>query len=325
MTRKWRPSLTLVLGGALATTLALSLAGLVLLRYLGPEFGFRRSAVFLAIVICLLTAVLALLLVRLLLRPIRAMSGYARHVRSSPSDDATPPARFGTRELHGLGAAVIDMADTLRRRETTIRSYSDHVTHQLKTPASTILAAAELLGDSPGLGAEDRRLVSQIDGAAREIEQQLNALRRMARTREANYRGVTNLGENAAKLRAMRADLSLSFAGDAVPLPISSEGLVLVLEQLVDNAQAHGAEQVTITAEMSEDQAVLRVTDDGAGIPAANLGKIFDAFYTTRRETGGTGMGLAIVAALLGTVGGRIAARPVGDGACFEITFDSMA
>ena len=65
MTRNWRPSLALVLGGGLAGTLALSFAGLVTLRYLGPVIGFRNAAILLALVITLATGALGWLLVRL--------------------------------------------------------------------------------------------------------------------------------------------------------------------------------------------------------------------------------------------------------------------
>ena len=58
--RKWRPPLWLVLGGALAATLAFALAGLVALRYLGPEIGFRNAAMGLAVLIGLLAYGLAL-------------------------------------------------------------------------------------------------------------------------------------------------------------------------------------------------------------------------------------------------------------------------
>ena len=176
MMRKWRPSLQFVLGGALAVTLTLSLSGLVALRYLGPEIGFRNAAIFLALTICLLTGVLGALLVRLLLRPIRSLSTYARSVRAAPAAPATPPQHYGTSELQQLAGAVIDMADTLTLREATIRSYSDHVTHQLKSPTAAIAAAAEMLEDGTAPGSEDRRLVDQISGAAREIQEHLDAL-----------------------------------------------------------------------------------------------------------------------------------------------------
>ena len=58
MSRRWRPSLAFVLGGALTGTLALSFTGLIVLRYLGPAIGFRNAAILLAISITLATAVL---------------------------------------------------------------------------------------------------------------------------------------------------------------------------------------------------------------------------------------------------------------------------
>ena len=70
MSAKWRPSLAFVLGGALCGTLALSFAGLITYRYLGPAIGFRDAAMLLAGIIAAATAVLCWMLVRLLLRPI---------------------------------------------------------------------------------------------------------------------------------------------------------------------------------------------------------------------------------------------------------------
>ena len=65
---KWRPSLWFVLGGALASTLFLSLLGIVILRYLGPEIGFRNAAYLLVLGIGGITVIIWVLLLRLLLR-----------------------------------------------------------------------------------------------------------------------------------------------------------------------------------------------------------------------------------------------------------------
>ncbi len=165
--RRWRPSLAFVLGGALAGTLAMSFAGLVALRYLGPEIGFRNAAMLLGGGIVLATAGLGWLLVRLLLRPIVALERYA--VAQNHGTGARP-AHFGTRELHRTAQAVVEMAEALRDREATIRSFADHVTHELKTPVSAIRAGVELLEDGGALGPDDTRLLTQIDGARMQIE-----------------------------------------------------------------------------------------------------------------------------------------------------------
>lgn len=304
MIRKWRPSLRLVLGGALAVTLTLSLSGLVALRYLGPEIGFRNSAILIAGAICLLTGVLGALLVRLLLRPIRSLSAYARSVRAAPDTPAAPPLHYGTSELRQLAGAVIDMADTLTLREATIRSYSDHVTHQLKSPTAAIVAAAELLEDGMATGSEDRRLVDQISGAAREIQEHLDALRKMARAREANHLGETTLAELADRLSCDAVRLELT--GARIPLPMAAEGLALVLTELRDNAIAHGASDLRIGAEEIGNGVTLRVTDNGGGIPEGNRTRILEPFFTTRRAEGGTGMGLAIADSILKAHGGHL-------------------
>jgi signal transduction histidine kinase len=63
----------------------------------------------------------------------------------------------------------------------------------------------------------------------------------------------------------------------------------------------------------------IKVADDGEGVSPNNRGQIFDSFFTTRRERGGTGMGLAIVRAVLEAHGGTIRLVDAGTGAAFEL------
>lgn len=297
MSSRWRPSLAFVLGGALAATLALSFAGLVALRYLGPVLGFRIAAVILALAITIATAVLGWLLLRLLLRPIKALEAYARaQERANP---AAPPTHFGTRETAATATRVIAMAEALRNREATIRAYTDHVTHELKTPVAAIRAAAELLQDGGELAPEDIRLLDNINGARMQIEAQLAALRRAAQAREARYLGQTRLDHLLPRLSADFPTLTLAGSGDALPVPLAAEGLVIVLGQMLRNAAEHGADHVTLAAKQEDGRIVLDVTDDGHGISAGNEPQIFEPFFTTRRTSGGTGMGLAVVRNLL--------------------------
>lgn len=314
MTR-WRPSLGFVLLGALAGTLALSFAGLVALRYLGPEIGFRQAAVLLALVITAVTGGLGWLLVRLLLRPIRALQAYA--AAQEQGQDAPRPAHYGTSELHGLALRVIAMAEALRNRESTIRAYTNHVTHELKTPVSVLRAACELLEDGNTLSPEDAALLARIDEARAQLEDQLTALRNIARARETRYLGETTVAQ-ALSLIEDRPVL-VTHEGPAHALPLAPEGLALVLSHLLRNAAEHGAGEVMIR----QDGQALTVQDDGSGISKGNAAQVFDPFFTTRRDSGGTGMGLAIVSALLSAHGGTIRHLPGERGACFEIAFAS--
>ena len=323
MTRKWRPSLWLVLGGALAGTLALSLAGIVALRYLGPEIGFRHAAVLLAAIIGLLTAVLWLMLLRVLLRPVTALAAYAAAMRAPGRETVAPPEHFGTRELHDMGLSVIDMAATLSNRETTVRSFTNHVTHELRTPISTLRAATELLEDSAELSPADRHLVAQIRGAGQQLDRQMEALRQVAAAREADYRGRTRLSAAIKGLAPRHPGLRIVAGSEDAMLPLAREGAEIVFSHLFGNAAGHGAKTVSIDARREADLLVLTVRDDGRGVSSGNRERIFEPFFTTRRDSGGTGMGLHIVASLLRAHGGRISLEPAaeGSGAAFRIEF----
>ncbi len=312
---KWRPTLGFVLGGGLAGTLALSLLGLIALRFLGPEIGFRNAAALLAAGIGFATGVLGYLLVRLLLRPIKALARYSAAVQQGAP--AAPPAQYGTQELSQLAGSVLNMADTLQRREASIRSFADHVTHELKTPVTAIQAAGELLLDTGSLSSQDSKLLTEILGANAQMQAQLSALNRVAAARAPEHHGETCLSSMADELRCGFPSLNLKFEHPDQPLPLAATGLRIVLQQLLDNADRHQAVQVTLIASPG----VLIVQDDGSGVTEGNRNRIFNPFFTTTREMGGTGMGLTIAANLLGAHGARIALAPSEHGARFEIRF----
>ncbi len=315
--RKWRPSLAFVLGGGLVGTLGLSLLGLIALRYLGPEIGFRNAAALLAGLIGLATGCLGYLLVRLLLRPISALADYATSVQKG--ETAEPPTHYGTRELSQLAGSVLDMTGTLKRREASIRGFADHVTHELKTPVTAIRAAGELLQDSEQLDSADRKLVSEILGATDQMQSQLRALNQVTAARRPEHHGSATLAELWEWLRSDFPELEVTIEGRDQPLPLAAQGLKIVLRQLLDNSARHGAGCVFLTATERK----LIVQDDGPGISPGNRDHVFEPFFTTAREKGGTGMGLTIAANLLSAHGASIELVPSETGARFEIEFRS--
>jgi signal transduction histidine kinase len=321
MTQKWRPSLAFVLGGALSGTLGVSFAGLIAYRYLGPSIGFKDAAVLLGTLIALATGGLGWLLVRLLLRPITELKLFATTAQNA-LNPVSPPVHLGTRELEATALSVRGMADTLRNRETTIRSFSDHISHELKTPVAVIRAATELLQDSEHLDSSDMKLLEQIVGANAQMEHQLQAMRQVVKAREVRYIGTSQLENVAHDLHVKCAPASLTITGGEVSIPLADEGLEIVLGHLVANAITHGSQYVMIDVQQREGRVAIRVSDDGYGISEGNVARVFDPFFTTNREVGGTGMGLAIVQSLLHAHGGQIATLTQDKGAAFEITFE---
>jgi two-component system OmpR family sensor kinase len=314
--RKWRPSLWQVVGGALLGTLGMSFVGLVVLRLLGPVIGYRWGVSLVGAVILLATLVLLWLLMRLLLRPIKDLADRAGALRRDPMVRAEPLAHYGTRELRDLGESVLAMASRLQAREATIRSFTDHVTHEMKTPLSSLRAAAELLEDQ-GLDDTSRQLVATMAGAVEQMERQLQALRQAAAAREPGHHGMCRLADLLPDLVAAHPGLRIVATGETVALPQDAGGLGIVLQQLLSNAVEAGADE----ARLDISQGFLRVTDDGRGISDGNRGHVFEPFFTTRRETGGTGMGLTIVANLLAAHGAEIRVLRLEKGAGFEIEF----
>ncbi|WP_051949285.1 ATP-binding protein [Methylosinus sp. PW1] len=99
------------------------------------------------------------------------------------------------------------------------------------------------------------------------------------------------------------------------PIRLSAENARIILSHLADNAARHGAAYLTIAAAAQSEDLCVAVRDNGSGASRANREKVFDSFFTTRRDSGGTGMDLAIVRAMLQAHGGSIALAEDGEGA----------
>ncbi|MEP4194050.1 MAG: HAMP domain-containing sensor histidine kinase [Aliishimia sp.] len=309
---KWRPPLALVIGGTLAGVLALPVLGIAWFRLAGNILGWLETAQLFAVMGILATIVLAGLLWRLVLRPVWALTAHARAMKAGRVD-TVPPQRFGTAEFGELGRSVIEMGDVLHSRARSLSAYADHVTHELKSPLTSLKGAAEMLHDE-GLDPDDKaRLLTTIDTSAARMEQLLNDLRSHAAARLETDPGVCDVFETVSRLALQGIEVVVH---DSQTLPISEHDLSRVLVQLVGNSQAHGATRVDLTC----GSASLHVRDNGPGVADGDRDRIFDPFFTTRRENGGTGMGLSIVRELIEAAGGRIRLED-GPGAQFLIQF----
>lgn len=305
----------LVLGGSLLAVLVLPVFGLVMVGSLAPGLSGGRALLLVAVVSFVATLVLGWLLWRLILRPVRGLAERAEVIRGGGV--AEPMVHFGTPEIGDLGQTVLEMAEVLQARELAVRSYSDHVSHEFKTPLTAIRGAAELLEADETLSKEAAGLVSTVVRAEARLERLLEAAREIAAARNPMHHGAVALG--AVVLPASAVDIEVR-GGDVV-FPLSAQGLGIVLGHLVNNAEGAGASRVSIVGGMTRDGAVLTVADDGPGISLGNRDKCFEPFFTTRRDAGGTGMGLAIVQTLLLAHGGEISLEPSETGACFRIVF----
>ncbi|MDQ7070617.1 MAG: ATP-binding protein [Rhodobacterales bacterium] len=314
--RKWRPPLALVLGCTLIAVLSLPAFGLVILLTWGPEIGFSDAVWLVGGGIVGITGLIGFVLWRILLRPIQAMAARAADIKAGRAGGLEPLQHYGTAELRDLGQAMLDMGVSLQNRAAGLRAYSDHVTHEMKSPLTGIIGAAELL--SGDIAAADRaELIASIQASAARMQGHLDGLRILSAAREPVGEGRVLLSDAVALLRP---DITLVVESDG-QVPLSSGVMVAILEQLVQNAVQHEASEIRLNWRKD----ALRIADNGSGIASGNMARIFDPFFTTNRANGGTGLGLSIVRNLLEAAGGEInlaaVSRSTQGGAMFEIRF----
>ena len=188
---KWRPPLALVIGGTLAAVLALPLFGIVYLRLWGNILGWGEAAWLIGWLAVIATSVLGFLLWRLVLRPIYALTAYARAMKAGQS--APVPVHFGTPELGTLGSSVTAMGESLNSRAEGMKAYADHVTHELTSPLTAIRGASELLqAGASGKDAED--LVKTIREASARMQVLLDDLGHHTRAANSAGTGTCRLG-----------------------------------------------------------------------------------------------------------------------------------
>lgn len=281
----------------------------------------------------LLGLVIAVVLATTLSRPLRRLTRAARKMQAG--DLATRVRPEGARELQELGAALNLLAQTLENEERARRSAAADVAHELRTPLAAIVSRIEAARD--GVLADDAANLSALHTEALRLTRLVEDLERLA---DAERPGLTlekervDLGEVAREraegYRQFMEAKDLSLSVQVTPAPISADRgrIVQVVDNLLSNAlrytDEHGSVMVSVRCEQGD--AVLTVADTGIGIGAEDLPHVFDRFWrgepSRARNTGGAGIGLAIVRELVRANDGRISvASTLGEGTTFTVRF----
>jgi signal transduction histidine kinase len=139
--------------------------------------------------------------------------------------------------------------------------------------------------------------------------------------------GERGVGTDAAAVLTLVADalsaegfvVALQLPEAAVGAAMDASALESVLSTLCENARQAGATRLDITLASRDGTVSIDLVDDGPGVPAADVDRIFDPFFTSKREQGGTGLGLAIARSLLGAYRGELLLVPSVEGAHFRL------
>jgi len=238
----------------------------------------------------------------------------------------------------GVVAVFSDVTD-LRRLDRIRTEFVANASHELKTPLTAVVGFSEMLLD-PEIPEEDRRaFAARIAGHAERMTAIVNDLLTLARLEDPGHTiqrqrvGLRLLAEQiftSLSERAAASGIKTEVAVDPVDLEIDAdpEGLRQILENLVDNAIRHAAGTEIVLQAGRPEPGIIRieVSDNGRGIPAAHIDRIFERFYrvdaSRSRATGGTGLGLSIVKHWVEQMGGRVTAESsLGQGTRIRIEF----
>jgi len=287
-------------------------------------YSERRNVALAALAIFLVTIAIGFVFLRTLTRPIQELIRRTTEIQRGDRDAIRPLNHHGTKEIAHLSESFLNMARSLFDRSDYISTFTAHVSHELKSPLTSIQGAAELLRDNAQRMTETERnkfLGNIIDDTER-LTALVRRLRELAKADNPQLGGRTSLASVIAKAGQAGPAIAIEATGDlAREIEMSEENATIVLSHLIDNAAQHGATAIRISIDADDDDRLrLTVEDNGSGVSERNRARIFDPLFTTRRESGGTGMGLSIVQSMLRAHGGSIRLLADKTGAAFEIS-----
>lgn len=232
-------------------------------------------------------------------------------------------ADHGPQEVRAVARALNSTASRLDQLLRRAQAVAAEASHHLRTPLTGIRLRIEAIEDTaqdPLVVKEATAALTEVDRLTRRVEQVLALARGDA---NADRREIVNLS-SVARDRVESIEPLASARGIAVSLDaaeatrcLAADGSVArCIDELLANSLAYARSRVEVHVGMRDSMAVLRVNDDGAGVPAAELPRILERF--TRASTavpGGSGLGLAMVRESVEDSGGYVQLEsPAGSG-----------
>ncbi|MBS1265905.1 MAG: Sensor histidine kinase ResE [Acidimicrobiaceae bacterium] len=248
------------------------------------------------------------------------------------------PAPGDLDEPAELARAVNAMAESLERSRGLERQFLLSVSHDLRTPMTSIQGYAEALSD--GTIDDARRAGGVILDEARRLDRLIHDLLDLARLDSRRFNldlHPTDVGAATERVvdgfvpaaSGSGVELNVSSPADPVIARIDTDRWGQVVGNLIENALRHASGRVDIEVTGTPGNVHLSVTDDGPGIAAEDLPHVFERLYVSKRspasQESGSGLGLAIVRELVQAMGGQVSAESApGGGARLTVTVPAL-
>jgi two-component system sensor histidine kinase BaeS len=293
----------------------------------GSGVGFFLLAASAALVIA---ALVGDRLGRRIAKPLVDAEATTRRIAAGDLAARVPQPAGADKELASLAASINTMAENLGRLRDVERDFLLSVSHDLRTPLTSIRGFAEAISD--GATDDSVRAAGVIAAEARRLERLVGDLLDLARLGAREFKldlqpvDVASIVTDTAdgfRPEAKDAGVGLTVHIDdprrSATAVADGERLAQVVANLVENALKFAASRIDVDVEAGTNAVIIAVSDDGPGIPPGEENRVFQRLYQPERSAAaprrvGSGLGLAIVAELVHAMGGsvRAAAAPGG-------------
>jgi two-component system, OmpR family, sensor histidine kinase SenX3 len=232
--------------------------------------------------------------------------------------------------------ALVDDRTRERRLEAIRRDFVVNVSHELKTPLGAIALLAEAVDEAADDPAAVHRFATRMRSESERLTRLVKQIIELSRLQGddpleepavVNVDAVLERALDRSRVDAQAEQITLERAGEhGLEILGSGEQILSAVGNLVENAVAYSlaGSRVVVTARTEGSMVLLTVSDQGIGIPATEIDRIFERFYRVdparARTTGGTGLGLSIVKHVAATHGGEVKVWSVqGEGSSFTM------
>ena len=289
-------------------------------------FRLRTWLLWVLVAAIAVTAVLSLFLAATIARPLGRLTRIAERIAAGERDQRLVLDRGD--EIGQLARAFDAMTRRLDERIQYTRALAADISHEFKSPLTSIRGAAELLRDGAADDppARERFLGNIIEDAERLdrlVTRLLELSRVEAETAPATFFDYEALTREVVERRGGQADIRIAYRSRTTQVHGRRHHIASVLGNLLDNALQHATPGTAIEVRISDapgDMIRTSVRNQGPVLSEAVMARMWDRFFTTRSKQGGTGLGLAIVASIVRAHGGTVSVTSTAaDGTAFAI------
>lgn len=276
------------------------------------------------------------LTIKTVIKPIKAVSDAMQQVTRGNFDIQLEVV--GNDEISVLQRNFNTMTDGLKQNEEMSKNFASIVSHEYKTPIAAITGYAQLLYNGGLEEEEEKQYIKTILEQSKRLSNLSVNMLQLARldsntvgmskemfSLDEQIRNVIVNMENLWEQKNIEMDINL----DKAQVYCNSQMLYHVWENLLSNAIKFTPEngKITVTCQVSDNYAVVKVADTGCGISPENIPHIFERFYKSDSEVNadGNGLGLAITQKIIQLSGGKVSVESeAGKGSLFTVTLPAF-